>query len=435
MTTNGFTKKSFGKRREPHRVYIKKGDQVRSFTVSPLLTIAVAVVGFVFSLGYIGATGYLFLRDDSLSGQNKEIEATVAVYERKISALTAQLDRVTSRRMVERQSYDDLVTEIVERQTFLGRKHDQVALILAKAEESGIIIATSNPMPEAKPANITRTRVGDEADTTGVGGEPHILEQPAKSLELRGRTLFDEQAALGLGESLTGDPFSLLSHKLGDMDKELTAALDAITISAKRDTNKIRSAAASIGFDLDTLSKTRSSQGGPFVPLASNTSFGLRLTRAEEAVDQLAEAKALARLLPIATPLYSGKITSRFGPRVDPFLGRPAMHTGIDFKARYGASVIATGPGKVTYSGWKGGYGKTVEIEHKGGVRTRYAHLSRIHVKKGATVKTGAVIGKVGSTGRSTGPHLHYETRLNGKPTNPNKFIRAGAKLKKLLKN
>ncbi len=435
MTTNGFTKKSFGKRREPHRVYIKKGDQVRSFTVSPLLTMAVALVGFVFSLGYIGATGYLFLRDDSLSGQNQQIEATVAIYERKISALTAQLDRVTSRRMVERQSYDDLVTEIVERQTFLGKRHDQVALILAKAQESGIIIATSNPMPEAKPANISRTRVGDQTDSSGMGGEPHILEQPSKSLELRGRTLFDEQAPLDIGASLNGDPFSLLSLRLGDMDKELAAALDAITISAKRDTKKIRKATATLGFDLASMSKASASQGGPFVPIAANTSFDLRLTRAEEAVDQLAETKALARLLPIATPLYSGKITSHFGPRVDPFLGRPAMHTGIDFKARTGAPVIATAPGKVTYAGWKGGYGKTVEIEHKGGVRTRYAHLSRIQVKKGAEVKTGAVIGKVGSTGRSTGPHLHYETRVNGKATNPNKFIRAGAELKKLLKS
>ena len=112
--------------------------------------------------------------------------------------------------------------------------------------------------------------------------------------------------------------------------------------------------------------------------------------------------------------------------RTDPFLGRPAMHTGIDFRGDTGEPVHATAAGKVTIAGWNGGYGKMVEIDHGNGLATRYGHLSEIDVKVGQIVRIGQVIGKIGSTGRSTGPHLHYETRIDGEAVDPQKFLRAG---------
>ncbi|WEF53117.1 M23 family metallopeptidase [[Pseudomonas] carboxydohydrogena] len=104
------------------------------------------------------------------------------------------------------------------------------------------------------------------------------------------------------------------------------------------------------------------------------------------------------------------------------------MHTGLDFRASTGDPVRATADGKVTSAGWSGGYGRMVEIDHGNGLATRYGHLSQIDVKVGDVVKIGEVVGEVGSTGRSTGPHLHYETRINGEAVDPQRFLRAGAR-------
>jgi murein DD-endopeptidase MepM/ murein hydrolase activator NlpD len=134
--------------------------------------------------------------------------------------------------------------------------------------------------------------------------------------------------------------------------------------------------------------------------------------------------------VPVRKPLVGElSISSGFGVRQDPFLGRPAMHTGLDLRGDTGEKVYATAAGKVTTAGWDGGYGKMVEIDHGHGLSTRFGHLSEIDVKTGQKVHLGQVIGRVGSTGRSTGPHLHYETRLNGDPVDPQKFLRAGTRL------
>jgi murein DD-endopeptidase MepM/ murein hydrolase activator NlpD len=121
--------------------------------------------------------------------------------------------------------------------------------------------------------------------------------------------------------------------------------------------------------------------------------------------------------------------TSPFGVRVDPFVHEAAMHTGMDIRGEPGEPVHATAVGRVSIAGWDGGYGNMVEIDHGNGLATRYGHLSRIDVHVGDEVRIGQIIGLIGSTGRSTGPHLHYETRVDGEPVNPQKFLDAGAKL------
>jgi murein DD-endopeptidase MepM/ murein hydrolase activator NlpD len=115
--------------------------------------------------------------------------------------------------------------------------------------------------------------------------------------------------------------------------------------------------------------------------------------------------------------------------RADPFTRSPAMHTGLDLHGETGDPVRATANGTVTVAGWSGGYGKVVEIDHGNGFSTRYGHLSTIGVQVDQSVTSGQTIGKVGSTGRSTGPHLHYETRVSGEAVDPQKFMRAGQKL------
>ena len=116
-------------------------------------------------------------------------------------------------------------------------------------------------------------------------------------------------------------------------------------------------------------------------------------------------------------------ITSRFGWRTDPISGVGRRHAGIDLPSHYGAAVMATAPGIVRVAGWAGGYGNLVEIEHAGGVRTRYGHLSRLDVFPSERVAEGQVIGEIGSTGHSTGPHLHYEVRVGGIAVDPLTFV------------
>jgi murein DD-endopeptidase MepM/ murein hydrolase activator NlpD len=134
--------------------------------------------------------------------------------------------------------------------------------------------------------------------------------------------------------------------------------------------------------------------------------------------------------VPIRKPI-NGELdtTSGFGVRLDPFLHSPAMHTGLDFRGETGEPVHATANGSVTHAGWSGGYGRMVEIDHGNGFATRYGHLSAIEVEVGQSVRIGQTVGRVGSTGRSTGPHLHYETRVDGEAVDPQRFLRAAAKL------
>jgi murein DD-endopeptidase MepM/ murein hydrolase activator NlpD len=134
--------------------------------------------------------------------------------------------------------------------------------------------------------------------------------------------------------------------------------------------------------------------------------------------------------VPVRKPV-PGEIdtTSGFGMRVDPFLHVPAMHTGLDFRGETGEAIRATAAGTVTHTGWSGGYGKMVEIDHGNGLSTRYGHLSSIDVEVGHSVRSGQIVGRMGSTGRSTGPHLHYETRIDGEAVDPQRFLRAGLRL------
>jgi len=173
--------------------------------------------------------------------------------------------------------------------------------------------------------------------------------------------------------------------------------------------------------------------GGPFVPyrLASSANaFERQVYRISVARAQADKLTRTMSTVPIRKPV-TGEIdmTSSFGVRIDPFLGRPAMHTGIDFHGTQGDPIRATASGTVTLAGWNGGYGRLVEVDHGNGLATRYGHLSEIDVTIGQTIKIGQIVGRLGSTGRSTGPHLHYETRIDGEAVDPQKFLRAGIRM------
>jgi len=171
----------------------------------------------------------------------------------------------------------------------------------------------------------------------------------------------------------------------------------------------------------------------PHATKAAAHEFDIELAALDTALDRLEAAKALARKVPIATPVPSEGVSSGFGARRDPILGTPAFHPGMDLVAIFGTPIRAAADGRVDFAGPDGGYGNMVEIDHGNGLKTRYGHMSKILVKQGVFVHEGDVIGRVGSTGRSTGPHLHYEVRVDSEPVDPLSFLRAGRAIAKIL--
>jgi murein DD-endopeptidase MepM/ murein hydrolase activator NlpD len=163
----------------------------------------------------------------------------------------------------------------------------------------------------------------------------------------------------------------------------------------------------------------RSGEGGPFVPVGRGPTPDPNALSAEK----LAALRNLVKSLPISAPLESYEIGSGFGVRGDPINGHAAYHTGLDFRAPYMSPIYATAPGVVTYSGYRDDYGKVVEIDHGNGLTTRYAHMHRQTVSVGQRVAAHTQIGFLGSSGRATGPHVHYEVLVNGEPVDPEKFL------------
>jgi murein DD-endopeptidase MepM/ murein hydrolase activator NlpD len=172
--------------------------------------------------------------------------------------------------------------------------------------------------------------------------------------------------------------------------------------------------------------------GGPFLPWTrpSDDPFARQIHRIRTTASSLDALETEIGAIPVRRPASGAPdVTSAFGMRLDPFLRQPAMHTGIDFRGEPGDPVYATAAGRVAQAERNGGYGLMVEIDHGNGLVTRYAHLSAISVANGASVAPGGLIGRVGSSGRSTGPHLHYEVRIQGEATDPQRFLRAGLRL------
>ena len=177
--------------------------------------------------------------------------------------------------------------------------------------------------------------------------------------------------------------------------------------------------------------------GGPAPTLARNLSvpefdtlLGQLSHQIEERSDQLGvlegvlvSTSATKKFMPTLEPVEGGWISSPFGWRIDPFTGQKGFHEGIDFSAEVGTPIHAAASGKVIFADTQSQYGKMVEIDHGNGLVTRYAHASMLFVKVGDLVVRGQTIAAVGQTGRATGPHLHFEVRLNGVPQNPARFL------------
>ena len=213
---------------------------------------------------------------------------------------------------------------------------------------------------------------------------------------------------------------------LARLEGRQLALAERLTRYADRRSARAEAAIRELGLNPRAmLASARTAQGGPFDRLSTSRDGSLD-PRFERLALSLARMDALERGLdgiPQVMPVRLADISSGFGYRRDPFNGSAAMHSGLDFKGHIGAPIHAAADGRVTFVGTRSGYGKVVEISHGNGLLTRYAHMSAWKAKTGQMVEAGEVIGALGNTGRSTGPHLHFEVRINDRAVNPRPFL------------
>jgi murein DD-endopeptidase MepM/ murein hydrolase activator NlpD len=333
-------------------------------------------VGTVVLLGmWSAATAtYFAFRDDVLTRLIARQAEMQYAYEDRISELRAKVDRTTSRQLLDQEQFD-------QKLIFVAPPDRE-----ARLESRAPLIAKTQPNQFAKAQGVDNVLVR-------------------------------------------------LQTSLDQVERRQVAALSSVEDGIESRVRRMRGVISDLGLNMSQLEAAvpRSGMGGPFVPvkLAPDAgAFERQLYRININRAQMQRLNQTLALVPYRKPVVGEvEFTSGFGVRSDPFLGRPAMHTGLDFRAAQGDPVRVTANGKVVSAGWAGGYGRMVEVDHGNGLSTRYGHLSEIGVKVGEYVKIGQVIGAVGSTGRSTGPHLHYETRIDGEAVDPQRFLRAGIRL------
>jgi murein DD-endopeptidase MepM/ murein hydrolase activator NlpD len=389
------------------------------------------VIGTVTVLGmWSAATAtYFAFRDDVLTRLVARQAEMQYAYEDRIAELRAKVDRTTSRQLLDQEQFDQKLDQIMRRQTTLESRATALGAI-PDAQVTGSIKAPSRGNPAD--ASASGTPKPSPISDTAV-----FVAPPDREARLESRAPITVKPPANQFAKIQGVDNVLvrLRTSLDQVEGRQMAALNSVEDGIESRVRRMRGVINDLGLDVAQLEAAtpRGGVGGPFVPVklpADAGAFERQLYRINITRSQMERLNRTLALVPYRKPVIGEvEFTSGFGVRNDPFLGRPAMHTGLDFRAAMGDPVRATANGKVASAGWAGGYGRMVEIDHGNGLSTRYGHLSEIGVKVGDTVKIGQVIGAVGSTGRSTGPHLHYETRIDGEAVDPQKFLRAGVRL------
>jgi murein DD-endopeptidase MepM/ murein hydrolase activator NlpD len=421
----------FGKRRQSHVLILASGDTMRHMTIRPWMAgLALSLVG-LFVIGYLAATSYLVIRDDLIGATMARQARIQHDYEDRIAALRAQLDRITSRQLLDQQVVEQKVEKLLEQQKALFSRHGKLGSLLDRAEESGIAPAAA-PASADLPASADQSgrqaslsggveAIGKLLGTTTTSASPQV-SMPALAYAPLRENLADRADRV----------FSKVTLSLKDIEKQQLAKISNLTTGASQTADAIADIMRGTGIRIafSEQDSILDGIGGPFVePQITSTAFDTSLDELDAALSRLEKVRETARDLPFGNPAPGHYVTSRFGNRIDPFLGRLALHAGIDFQADTGDAVKATGSGKVIAAGPAAGYGNMVEIDHGQGITTRYGHLSRILVDVGDSVDTGDLVGRAGATGRATGPHVHYEVRRNGNAIDPVHFLNAGMKL------
>ena len=392
----------------------------------------------------------------SSNAERDEVAAARAQLVKTLSEVESDLMRVS----VDKQTLEDALAAL--------QQEMERSLASLQRERDGAVASLQQEM-ERSLASLQRERDGtvaslrQELDSTEGARQELVdersrLNQRIAGLEGELSGARAEQATLGnriagldtslaeavdRGQALR-DQRDFLQRRADGLEQHLVDLRDAeqgvierLSERTKLSVDVIEKTVAMTGLNVDALiaqiDHAELGQGGPFVPASeeaaefqASAELGSTVNQLDEQLDRWSALRMLVATLPLTAPLDQYRISSGYGERRDPVNGRKARHRGVDFAAPSRSPVYATAPGTVVFAGWRGRYGRTIEIDHGHGIRTRYSHLRKILVKAGQEVDHRGKIGLVGSSGRSTGPHVHYEVRFRGQTRNPMKFLKAG---------
>ncbi|WP_327793526.1 M23 family metallopeptidase [Harenicola maris] len=396
-------------------------------------TQAVALTGSALVVGWaIIATAVLLMDSIGAGNIREQAKREQAIYQARLNDLAAQRDMRAEEAAAAQERFNAALDQISTMQSQLLTSEDR-----RREMETGISVVQSILRRTIK----ERDAATAEKDTLLASVESGAIANPEQAAEgeianavefltTALETTAAERDDATQDAALARDEAQALAFErqllLDRNDKIFTQLEEAVTVSVAPLDKMFRSAGLPPEQLISTIRKGYSGQGGPTAQLRFSTKGGpfaaenQRANNILQGLDRMNIYRIASEKAPFAIPVKASfRFTSGFGPR----WGR--MHNGTDFAAPYGTPIYATADGVVTHAGWQSGYGNLVKIQHEFGIETRYAHQSRIRVKVGQRVSRGQRIGDMGSTGRSTGVHLHYEVRVGGKPVNPMTYIKA----------
>ncbi|MEM9844456.1 MAG: M23 family metallopeptidase [Pseudomonadota bacterium] len=417
------------------RIFLKSDTDTRFLRLKPVSQFTAFLGASAIIAWAIIATAILVM--DSIGSGNfrEQAKRDQRTYEARLNALEAERDQRTVEASASQDYFASALAQISDMQTQL-----LVSETRRRELETGIDVVQNTLRRAMTERDAARARVEQleaaltqtENPTLSNGTPSPIADSTVDILTValaetaRQRDEIAENAQDAL---LRADEMALTIRLMEDQNEQIFRQLEeAMSISVEPLDKMFRAAGLNTESLLSTVRRGYSGQGGPLTPLSFSTlgdepsPDSLRANAILKQLDEINLYRIAAQKAPFAFPLKSAyRFTSGYGMR----WGR--MHNGVDFAARTGTPIYATADGVVKKAEWQSGYGRVIIIEHEFGMETRYGHLSRFRVSPGQRVSRGERIGDMGNTGRSTGPHLHYEIRVGGKAVNPMRYIKAGS--------
>ncbi|SNT74335.1 Murein DD-endopeptidase MepM and murein hydrolase activator NlpD, contain LysM domain [Paracoccus seriniphilus] len=413
------------------RLFLRSDGATRFVRLRPL-TQLLGLGGVVAVLGWTLIASSILVIDTISSGSHRDqaLRAQDA-FEERLDELSAERDARAAEAVAAQQRFTVALDQVSQMQSKLLAMDER-----RRELETGLQVVQQTlreAMNERDDAQRLAAAAGDKDPSSNHGSVDDELSVTLDVLSEELRTAAAERVeALHEAEtarSTLADVEEQRDEIIARNDEILNQLENAVTVSVKPLDKVFRSVGMNPDEVLRTIRSGFSGQGGPLTPLSQSTRGNAALSKEETkakqiivTLDQMNTYRIAIEKLPLAMPVKSNfRYSSGFGRR----WGR--MHEGIDMAAPVGTPIYATGDGVVTFAGRQNGYGNLIKIQHELGVETRFGHLSRIRVKKGQRVSQGDLIGDMGNTGRSTGPHLHYEVRMKGRAVDPMTFIKAAS--------
>ena len=418
------------------QIYIRKNGNV-TFVPLSSRSLVILMVLFIMIAGWVGYASVHVIFNSGLGAKREqEVREMQLAYENELNRLRLSYDDLNAQLVLTRDWFSETTDNLEKRHndlTLVFEQHASVSEELRKMQISFANIAKSNRRNRNKTELVARGRSGQEnqlerRSDVAIGDNDEITLARDETVVLSNDNVTMPHLSDGIYKRVTSlefrqkDLLDALEEKIDLRIAEFEGVINGTEILEPET------------FMAQVLPEDDRAIGGPYIPLSEekpgiNSELHRQLYRISSNLDRLENLSTAVTKIPLSLPIHDYRVTSGFGPRLDPFKKRAAFHAGVDFGTAAGTPVYATLSGTITRSGYKGPYGLVVEIDHGNGFRSRYGHLARSRVRRGQAVEFQQHIADAGNSGRSTGPHLHYEVWYEGKVRDPLAFLDAGKQI------